>query len=214
MNQVKVLETPIKSEGDTKDYRLIKLPNGLKALLIRYNEENSSESEDIAAIKVVVNIGSFNDPPNAMGLAHFLEHIVFMGSVKYPGENSFNEFLEANGGSDNAMTSAEYTAFYFKISEKTFAEAVDIFAHQFISPLLLKNTMQREREAVDSEFQMAKSNDYILIENIYKSLISENHPASQFDCGNLKTLKEDITDDDLHSELLKLFGKYVGSNMW
>lgn len=60
---------------------------------------------------------------------------------------------------------------------------------------------------------MALSNDYILVENVLKTLINPSHPASQFDCGNLKTLKDDITDDDLHSELLKLFKKYVGSKM-
>jgi secreted Zn-dependent insulinase-like peptidase len=214
MNQVQVLETPIKSEGDKKDYRLIKLPNGLKALLIHFNEENSIESKDIAAIQLVVKVGSFDDPPYAMGLAHFLEHIMLMGSEKYPGENSFNEFLKANGGDYNAMTNAEYTAYYFKMSEKAFAEALDIFAQQIVSPLLLKNAMQREREAVDSEYQMARSSDMVLIENVHKSFISENHPASKFNYGNLKTLKEDITDDNLHSELWNLFGKYVGSKMW
>lgn len=214
MNQVQVLETPIKSEGDKKDYRLIKLPNGLKALLVHFNEESSSESEDMAAIKISVKVGCFDDPPKAMGLAHFLEHILFMGSEKYPSENGFNDFLTANGGDDNASTSSEVTSFYFKIAEKVFPEALDIFAHQFISPLLLKNAMQREREAVDSEYQMATSNNYILIENIYKSLIYENHTASQFDCGNLKTLKEDISDDDLHDELLKLFSKYVGKKIF
>jgi insulysin len=132
MNQIQVLETPIKSEGDKKDYRLIKLPNGLKALLIRFNEESSTGSEDIAAIKIVVKVGSFDDPPSAMGLAHFLEHIMAMVSEKYPGENSFHEFLKANGGDHNATTNAEHTEYHFKISEKAFAEALDIFAQQFV----------------------------------------------------------------------------------
>lgn len=213
MNQVQVLESPIKSEGDKKDYRLIKLPNGLKALLSHFNAEENSESDDIAAIMLVVKFGSFDDPRKAMGMAHFLEHILFMGSEKYPGENSFSEFLAANGGSDNAMTSSEYTGYYFNISENVFSKALDIFANQFISPRLSKNAMQREREAVDSEYQMALSNDGILFQSVIKCLMNENHPASQFDCGNLKTLKEDITDDDLHSELLKFFKKYGGNKM-
>ena len=139
---------------------------------------------------------------------------VHMGSEKYPTENSFNEFLVANGGSDNALTSSEYTAFFFKITEKSFAEALDIFAQEFISPLLHQNAMQREREAVDSEYQMSASNDHVLIENIYKNLIYETHPASKFECGNLKTLKDGISDDNLHSELLKLHAKYVGNKMY
>lgn len=212
VEKVQVLETPIKSEGDKKDYRVIKLPNGLKALLI-YKTDDGSSSENIAAASMTVEVGSFDDPPNVMGLAHFLEHILFMGSAKYPGENSYNDFLVANGGSDNAMTSSEFTGFYFKVSEKAFPEALDIFAQQFISPLLLKEAMQREREAVDSEYQMATSRDNHLAQQVIKTLIFDNHPASQFDCGNLKTLKEDISDDDLHRELLKFFEKYVASKM-
>jgi nardilysin len=88
------------------------------------------------------------------------------------------------------------------------------FANQFISPLLLKDTMQREREAVDSEYQSMISNDMILILHILKSFINEEHPASQFNCGNLKTLKENITDDDLHAELVGLFEKYAASKMF
>jgi insulysin len=79
MSQVQLLKTPIKSEGDKKDYRLIKLPNGVKALLIRKKvEDNEKEkaNEDMAAACVTINVGSFDDPRKAMGLAHFLEHMV------------------------------------------------------------------------------------------------------------------------------------------
>lgn len=215
MSQLQVLETPIKSENDKKDYRLIKLPNGLKALLIYKPTEDGEQNniEDIAAVKLTIKVGSSDDPPHAMGLAHFLEHILFMGSTKYPVENSFTDFLSANGGHDNAMTGYENTSFFFDVAGKVLEDALDMFAHQFISPLLLKDAMQREREAVDSEYQMATSNDAILVESVLKSYIYESHPASQFDCGNLKTLKDDISDDDLHKELLKLHAKYVGNKM-
>lgn len=217
MEEVQVLETPVKSESDKKEYRLIKLSNGLKAVLIKeYIDESTaqSQSKDIAAASLAVNIGSFDDPPKVMGLAHFLEHIVFMGSTRYPVENSFNDFLQANNGSDNAMTESEVTTYHFKVAEKAFPEALDIFAQQLIAPLLLKSTMQREREAVDSEFKMALTNDVVMEESMYKTMIYESHSASQFECGNLKTLKEDIGDEDLHAELLKLHSKYVANKMY
>lgn len=52
------------------------------------------EGERMAAAALCVNIGSFSDPPDLPGLAHFLEHMVFMGSSKYPEENAFDEFLK------------------------------------------------------------------------------------------------------------------------
>jgi nardilysin len=216
MNQVQVLKNPIKSTGDKKEYRLIRLPNHVTALLVRKVNANPSDadSEDLAAANVTVKIGSFDDPTNVQGLAHFLEHMVHMGSTRYPKESEYNDFMTANGGKRNAMTSAEYTTYFFAVSEKAFPEAVDRLEQLMEKPLLLQNSMQREREAVDSEFQMQVSSDAARVQSIFKVLIRESHPASKFNCGNLKTLKEEITDDDLHRELMKLHEKYVGSNMF
>lgn len=216
MDQVEVLPSPLKSKGDQKTYRLIKLKNGIKAILVRKVNDTSSgsDSEVLAAAALTVGIGSFDDPPNALGLAHFLEHMVHMGSQKYPAESGYNYFLTANGGRRNAMTSSEFTSYFFCVSEKAFPEALDQFAQMFEAPLLLNNSMQREREAVDSEYKMNKSNEAVRCQSIVKTLIKDTHPASRFDFGNLKTLKDDITDDDLHSELLKLQSKYVGNKMF
>jgi hypothetical protein len=59
-----------------------------------------------AAAAMVVDIGSFSDPPEAEGLAHFLEHMLFMGSEKYPDENEYDSYLTAHGGCCNAITEA------------------------------------------------------------------------------------------------------------
>lgn len=215
MNQVQVLETPIKSENDTRDYRIIKLPNGLKAILIQQLDDENSEqkSEDAAAVYLVVRVGSFDEPPHVLGLAHFLEHLMFMGCEKYPGENSLIDFMAAHGGHTNASTTSEKTSYEFFVPSKVFPEALDRFVNIFLSPLLLKEAMQREREAVESEFKGAMNVQEVLAENIYKTFIKESHPASQFDYGNLKTLKDDISDDDLHREVVKFYEKYAANRM-
>lgn len=177
MSEVLTLSPPIKSASDKKDYRLIKLPNGLKALLIRKVEE-SSDSEPLAAANLTVGVGSFDEPRSVGGLAHFLEHLLFLGSDKYPEETGYNEFISQNGGNNNAMTENEYTTYFFEVSEKAFREAIDRFAQQFVSPLLLKSMLKREREAVDSEFQMAQARDSIRISSFYKIFVNDDHPAS------------------------------------
>lgn len=215
--KVQVLEAPVKSDGDKKEYRVIKLPNGLKALLIRKVEENSSDDADqeiLAAANLTVGVGSFDDPPNVGGLAHFLEHMLFMGSEKYPDDGEYNQFISTNGGSNNAMTENEYTTFFFDVSENAFPEALDRFAQQFISPLLLKDSLQREREAVDSEFQMASTRDYVRNQYFYKTFVNSRHSASFFDYGNLVTLKDEITDDELFGAVREFLKKFVANNMY
>ena len=60
-----------------------------------------------------MNAGSYNDPPHRPGLAHFLEHMIFMGSSKYKEENAYNDHMAANGGYCNAYTEFELTNFQF-----------------------------------------------------------------------------------------------------
>ena len=49
------------------------------------------------------------------GLAHYLEHMLFMGSTKYPDENEYDSFISQRGGSSNAFTECEYTLYYFDV---------------------------------------------------------------------------------------------------
>lgn len=62
-----------------------------------------------------LSASSFSDPSHVQGLAHFLEHMVFMGSQRYPGEDEFDEFVSSHGGYTNAHTDAEETCFLFEV---------------------------------------------------------------------------------------------------
>ncbi|XP_062013891.1 nardilysin-like [Rosa rugosa] len=129
----------IKSPNDKKLYRLIKLENGLTALLIHDPEiypqgskglEPSEEDEAAAkggdgasktkkaAAAMCVGMGSFSDHMEAQGLAHFLEHMLFMGSTKFPVENEYNSYLSKHGGSSNAYTKEEHTCYHFDVKRE------------------------------------------------------------------------------------------------
>ena len=69
------------SESDKRAYKAISLPNGLTGLLI------SDPETDKAAAAMAVKVGSLSDPEPVQGLAHFLEHMLFLGTEKYPNEN-------------------------------------------------------------------------------------------------------------------------------
>ncbi|VDP83081.1 unnamed protein product [Schistosoma curassoni] len=73
-----------------------------------------------------------------------------MGSLKYPTENDFDAYLSQRGGTNNAWTGNEYTLFHFDVKRKHFASCLDKFANFFISPLLSKDSTDREINAVNS----------------------------------------------------------------
>ncbi|XP_074547358.1 nardilysin-like [Halichoeres trimaculatus] len=152
-------------------------------------KKRGADKQSAAALCVAA--GSFSDPDDLPGLAHFLEHMVFMGSEKYPSENGFDAFLKKHGGSDNASTDCERTVFQFDIQRKNFKEALDRWAQFFICPLMIRDAIDREVEAVDSEYQLAKPSDSHRKEMLFGSLAKPGHPMGKFCWGNAETLKHE-----------------------
>ncbi|XP_063912496.1 nardilysin-like isoform X1 [Zophobas morio] len=223
--EFEVLPTPVKSDNDKKEYKVIRLKNGLTACLIsdqkptqdvglskgNHEDENGHESSEkcadenkeqkMAATSLCIGVGSFSDPKDIPGMAHFLEHMVFMGSEKFPQENDFSSFISKRGGLDNASTDCSVTTFYFQCLERDLFTALDKFAQFFISPLMKKGSIAREREAVDSEFQMALPADSYRKEQLLLSLAKSDTPVNFFPWGNLTTLRDNISEDELYSGL-------------
>uniref|UniRef100_A0A4W6E5W2 Nardilysin convertase n=1 Tax=Lates calcarifer TaxID=8187 RepID=A0A4W6E5W2_LATCA len=157
----------------------------------REGKKKKGNAEKQSAAALCVGVGSFSDPSDLPGLAHFLEHMVFMGSEKYPSENGFDAFLKKHGGSDNASTDCERTIFQFDVQRKSFKEALDRWAQFFICPLMIRDAIDREVEAVDSEYQLAKPSDSHRKEMLFGSLAKPGHPMGKFCWGNAQTLKQE-----------------------
>lgn len=123
------------------------------------DEEETQKESDSFAMSLCVHNGSFSDPVEAQGLAHLLEHMVSMGSKRYPADNHFDRFLYRKAGYSNAETGCEYTNYHFEVPMEYSQEASDIFASMFQAPKLAKESIDKEKQVVDSEFQMAISDD-------------------------------------------------------
>ena len=171
-----------KSPADNRDYKFFTMPSGLQVIVV------SDPTADRAAASMDVSVGSFSDPLEFPGLAHFLEHMLFMGSRKYPDENQYSAFLAQHGGSSNAYTAAEDTNYHFDITPDHFAEALDVFAQFFISPLLSEGSTEREVNAVENEHIKNLQSDGWRAQQLRKSLSNPEHPMHKFGTGNLDTL--------------------------
>ncbi|CAF4338751.1 unnamed protein product, partial [Adineta steineri] len=107
---VRIVDNIKKSDSDSWNYRGLELSNEMLVVLI------SHPDIDKAAAALDVSIGSLADPRDVPGIAHFLEHMLFMGSSKYPGENEYSKLIEGNGGYSNAFTSDDHTNYHFDIN--------------------------------------------------------------------------------------------------
>uniref|UniRef100_A0A8C6DD05 Nardilysin n=1 Tax=Moschus moschiferus TaxID=68415 RepID=A0A8C6DD05_MOSMO len=177
-------------------------------------EARKKTTEKQSAAALCVGVGSFADPDDLPGLAHFLEHMVFMGSLKYPDENGFDAFLKKHGGSDNASTDCERTVFQFDVQRKYFKEALDRWAQFFIHPLMIRDAIDREVEAVDSEYQLARPSDANRKEMLFGSLARPGHPMGKFFWGNAETLKHEPkrNNTDTHARLREFWMRYYSAH--
>ena len=191
-----------KSKSDSNNYLLKTLENGLKSLLI------SDPETDKSAASLLVKVGSLSDPKEYYGLAHFCEHMLFLGTEKYPIEGEYREYLHKNNGSSNAYTSKGITNYHFECSNEGFNEALDRFGNFFISPLFNKNAIDREMNAVDSENKKNLNNDSWRFLQLKNSESNINSVFHHFSTGNLKTLKK----DGVYDELINFYKKYYSSH--
>jgi len=177
-------ETIRKSDKDTRQYQAIRLDNGMVVLLV-------SDPQAVKSLSaLVVPVGSLQDPEAHPGLAHYLEHMILMGSKTYPQPDSLAEFLKMHGGSHNASTAPYRTAFYLEVENDALEGAVDRLADAIASPLLDKKYADRERNAVNAELTMARTRDGMRMAQVSAETINPAHPGSRFSGGNLETLSD------------------------
>ncbi|KAI8981618.1 Metalloenzyme, LuxS/M16 peptidase-like protein [Mycotypha africana] len=198
-----------KPANDERDYRLIRLFNQLEILLI------SDPETDRASAALDVHVGSLSDPPELQGLAHFCEHLLFMGTKKYPKENDYYSYLSEHSGHANAYTGTENTNYFFEVGHQWLEGALDRFSHFFIDPLFSESCTERELKAVDSEHKKNLQSDCWRIAQVEKSLSNPNHPWHMFETGNLETLMEKpkLLGIDIRDELLNFHDKYYSANI-
>ncbi|OQR96462.1 insulin-degrading-like enzyme, metalloprotease family M16A [Achlya hypogyna] len=194
------------SVADDRDYRHVELENGLCVLLI------SDPEADKSAAAMDVHVGHQSDPDDLLGLAHFLEHMLFMGTEKYPDENSYSQFLSAHGGSSNAYTSGTDTNYYFDVRPAYFHEALDRFAQFFIAPLFTASATEREMNAVNSENNKNLQNDAWRLDQVVKHTSNPKHPYHKFGTGNLVTLGT-RPKEEVRARLMEFHAKYYSARI-
>ena len=201
-NQFVQLDQPIQSEYDNRQYKAVELANGLKVLLIH------EDGLDKSCASLNVHIGHFCDPEDLQGAAHFLEHLLFIGTKKYPAEQDYFQYMSSHGGYCNAFTQQEFTNYYFSAASEHF-EGLDRLAQFFIAPLFDVNSTEREMNAVDSEHSKNIQQDLWRLHRLSTMKASSTHPLHKFGTGNLNTLNV----ENVRDRIIDLYMTYYSSNL-
>jgi len=196
----------VQSPNDTRHYQFLTLDNALRVIII------SDPHTDKAAAALNVGVGSLHDPIGREGLAHFLEHMLFLGTEEFPSSGEYQEFINTHGGNHNAYTAAEDTNYFFDIDKDHLESALARFSQFFVAPLFNEEYVAREKKAVHSEYQARLKDDMRRTYSVFQQLTNPAHPASRFNVGSLDTLADRGTDT-VHQELLKFYEKFYSSEL-
>lgn len=194
------------SPNDSKSYRYLTLSNRLRLLLI--HDETASKS----AAALAVNVGHFDDPADREGLAHYLEHMLFLGTEKYPKIGEFQNFINQFGGAHNAWTGTEHSCFFFDIAPKAFQEALERFSQFFSAPLFNEEALDKERQAIESEYRLKLKDETRRLYQVHKETINPAHPFSKFSVGNSFTLA-DKNEHTIRQEILEFHQKNYSADL-
>lgn len=195
-----------KSPIDPKKYAAITLNNQLRVLLI------SNPETDKAAASMNVAVGSSANPKDRAGLAHFLEHMLFLGTEKYPEAGGYQNYIRSHGGGHNAYTSQENTNYFFDVSADSLDPTLDQFAQFFISPLFDEKYVDRERHAVHSEYKAKIKDDYRRSYAVTKQIMNPENSHNWFSVGNLETLSNS-DDRKIREDLIAFYNQYYSANI-
>lgn len=133
---------------------------------------------------MAVRAGHFYDPLDCQGLAHLLEHMLFMGSRHLPKPNAINGFIEQHGGSINAWTGTEYTNYHFNCAGDALAQTLPAFADMLRQPLFEEDSLKKEINNIHAEFEFKKKDDLRRLYQIHKETCNPDHPFAKFSVGN------------------------------
>ena len=128
-------------------YEIITLPNGVR---LAYERMDSVRS---AAVGIWVGVGSRLERHGEEGSAHFIEHMLFKGTVKSSAAQLASR-MDAIGGQINAFTSRENTCFYARVLDYHLHEAIDILTEMFFDSLFDETEVTSERGVVLDEIDM------------------------------------------------------------
>lgn len=169
-------------ESFWKGITKVKLENGLTVFM------KEDRSQPLVTAQVWVRAGSVYENPKTYGLSHFLEHLIFKGTQKYPGD-AISRLVETQGGAINAATSKEFTEYYIDIQKDAAADAVRILADAMANASFPAGEVERERLVVLEEMRRHEDHPNGLLFDMLEEAVYRKSPYKTRVIGTEEVIK-------------------------
>ena len=148
-----------------------------------------------ASVGYFVNIGSRDEAPAELGASHFLEHVLFKGTLRRSAKE-ISSSIENLGGGINAYTTNEFTSFYAKVVDEDLPLAVDVLSDVITSAVVTNEEFENERNVVFQEMAMRDDDPQDCAEEAFGSAFWGDHPLGVSILGTKESMGA-ITRDQI-----------------
>lgn len=164
------------------DYQFHRFNNGIR-LVHKYTNSN------IAHCGLIINTGSRDELENEIGIAHFIEHCIFKGTIKRKSHHIINR-IDSVGGDLNAYTTKEETVVYASFLKEYYPRALDLFSDIVFNSVFPEKEINKEKDVVLEEISSYKDTPSELIFDEFDQQVYENHPLGNLILGSAKDIKK------------------------
>ena len=175
-------------------YSMEVLDGGVRLITAPLGERNS------ASVALMFKIGSRYEPERIAGVSHFVEHMVFKGSRRYPTSKAVAEAIEGVGGELNAATDKETTVFWARVPGDKLATAVDVLTDIIQDPILDPEEVEKERDVILEELRMYLDSPGDHVHTLFEEELWPAHPLG-IDIAGTEDSVRAITAGDMRSHL-------------
>jgi predicted Zn-dependent peptidase len=159
------------------------LPNGLTIITEQMDHIRS------VSLGVWLKAGSRNEDPEANGISHFVEHMVFKGTTRRSAEDIARE-VDSIGGNLDAFTGKETVCFNMIVLDEHLPIAVDVLSDMVLHPIFDEKEVVRERGVIVEEIKMDEDNPDSLVHEIFTQNFYKDHPLGRPILGTKETVRK------------------------
>lgn len=160
----------------------------------------------VAHCGFIINTGSRDELPEESGMAHFIEHAIFKGTLKRKTHHILNR-IDSVGGEINAFTTKEHTNVYASFTSLYFERAVDLLTDIVFFSTFPEKELQKEKEVIIDEIYSYQDTPYEQIYDDFEEQVFAQHPLSMNILGNIHTITNLKRD-----KLISFFNKHYATH--